>query len=201
MADTEYVDEDTYRREQGLSPISGTSSPAMPNMGGSAAYQPPQDRYGSSIITLTNPKDDLYKFELFLRSMQKRPDGTLAVVGKPLLNDKGINSVMACVESLVHHMNTLSNFDERTIQYFIVGLADTIIKDLMMNRLTYDVDRKNRDIIVDNAVRFAHGFVMRAYKEGDRKFWKGSVQEVKHTQEITGQQKSGFNPFNMFKKG
>lgn len=196
-SDVEYVSEDDYLKQ--LQQRQG-SMPSMPSMAG-GAYQSPQDKYGSSIIALTNPKDDLSKFELFLRSMRKNADGTFSSVGKPLLNDKGINAVMACIESLVHSMNTLSNFDKRNIEFFVVGLCDTITKDLMMNRITYDVDRKNRDIIVDNAVRFAHGFVMRAFNEGDRKFWKGSTQELKHTQEIVGQKGMSLNPFNMFNKG
>ncbi len=161
---------------------------------GARAYLPPRDLYGSSIITLTDPESDLYKFELFLRTLKINSKGKLESVGDPLMNDKGINAVMASVESIVHHTNTLSNFADQDMRFLIIGLADTITKDLMLNRLTYKIERKNRDIIVDNSVRFAYGFARRAFEEGDRKFWKGSVTEIRQTQD-TPRQKSIFNPF------
>lgn len=169
----------------------------LKKMAGAGAYLPPQDRYGSAITTLTDPQEDLIKFELFLRAQRYDLEGTLVKTGQALLNDKGINSIMASIESLVHHMNTLSNFSTQSVEFLIVGLADTITKDLMLNRLTYKIDRKNRDVVVDNAIRFAYGFTMRAFEEGDRKFWKGSVSEIKTTQEIA-KAKGGsiMNPFS-----
>ena len=104
----EYVDEGTYLRQlQQHQPVGFTTG---------SAYQSPQDKYGSSIITLTNPKDDLYKFELFLRALKKQPDGSLNVIGKPLLNDKGLNSIMASIESLVHSMNTYQKFLKKMLK-------------------------------------------------------------------------------------
>jgi len=160
---------------------------------GIKAYLPPRDLYGSSIITLTDPQNDLFKFELFLRSLREDASGNLAPIGEPLMNDRGINAVMASVESIVHHTNTLSNFEESDMEFLIAGLADTITKDIMLNRLVYNIDRKNRDVVVDNAVRFSYGFARRAFKEGDRKFWKGSVTEIRQSQETTNS-KSILNP-------
>lgn len=173
----------------------------LKKMAGAGAYLPPQDRYGSAITTLTDPQEDLIKFELFLRAQRYNMEGQLVKSGDALLNDKGINTIMASIESLVHHMNTLSNFNTVAVEFLIVGLADTIAKDLMLNRLTYEIDRKNRDVVVDNAVRFAYGFTMRAFEEGDRKFWKGSVSEIKTTQEISKPKGSSImNPLSWGKK-
>lgn len=165
------------------------------------AYSPSGFDHSSSILTLTNPEQDLYKFELFLRSLKDLPDGRIIKVGNPLLNDEGINSIMAAIESVVHHMNALSNFTEEDIIYMHDTLKDNLITDLMINALSYELNRKNRDVIVGNALRFAYGFMKRAFEEGDRKFWKGTTQEIKHTTEQQ-RQNSGLsmNPFKMFKK-
>lgn len=167
-------------------------------MTGAGAYIPPQDRYGSAITTLTNPDNDLYKFELFLRSLREDAKGELIEIGDPLLNERGINSVMATVQSVVHQMGSMTNYDEKDLDFYFDTLKGDLIHDLMVNRLAYKVDRKNRFLIVGNAMRFGWGFLKKSYHEGERKFWKGSVTEVKHTQQTD---KSGFslNPFNMLK--
>ena len=130
-------------------------------------YNNPAHNFQSSIITLTDPSNDLYKFELFLRNLRESGDGQLVKIGgdeewKPLLNDRGINSVMSSVESLVHQTNALSNFNDVDMKYLILGLADTITKDLMLSRLDYQINRKNRDLVLDNSVRFAYGFIKRS---------------------------------------
>lgn len=166
------------------------------------AYSPSGFEHKSSILQLTDPEDDLYKFELFLRSLKSLPNGETVSVGKPLLNNKGINSVMAAIESVVHHMNALSNFTADDILYLHETLKDNLILDLMVNSLDYDVERQNRDLIVGNALRFAYTFMKRAFEEGDRRFWKGTTQEVLHKTEQSNSGKSGvsMNPFRMFKK-
>ena len=51
------------------------------------AYQSPIERYGSQIQTLTNPDDDLYKFELYLRHLRVDSNGNLSKIG----NSKKVN--------------------------------------------------------------------------------------------------------------
>lgn len=74
-----------------------------------------------------------------------------------------------------------------------------IITEMMVNRKHYEINRKNRFLIVGNSLRLIQGFMKRPFQEGDRKFWKGSVTEVKHTQELT-KSRGGFslNPFSKF---
>lgn len=167
-------------------------------------YDPPsRDKYDSSIITLTDPKEALYNFELFLRCLREDREGKLKPIGEPLLNELGINTVMASVESVVHSMNTMSNFSEEDIIYLHDTLKNNLITSLMINHETFGVNKKNRDLILGNALRFAYGFMKRAYMEGERKFWKGSVQEVKHTQETNNPPRGGgftLNPFAWGKK-
>lgn len=169
---------------------------------GAGAYVPPQDRYGSAITTLTDPSNDLFKFELFLRSAKQDYDGNIVQIGESLLNERGINSVMATIESVVHQMGSMTNYDEKDLDFYFDTLKGDLIHDLMVNRIEYNVNRKHRFLIVGNAMRFGWGFVKKSFQEGERKFWKGSVTEVKHTQEMN-KPSGGFslNPFSYFRRG
>ena len=58
----------------------------------------------------------------------------------------------------------------------------TLAKDLMVNRYEYEIDSPSaRDRIFFTALTTAFITMKRAFEEGDRRFWKGSVQEVKTT--------------------
>ena len=116
-----------------------------------------------------------------------------------LMNEKGINSIMAMIESIVHQTNSLSNFDEKDLEFYFDTLKSDLITTLMINRLDYDIDRKNRSLIVGNAMRFGWGFIKKSFEEGERKFWKGSVQEVKHTQETNKVGGFSLNPFKSWR--
>ena len=118
-------------------------------------------------------------------------------MGKPLANEKGINAIMGIVESIVNHTNTLGNFDKNLMEFFFDTIKSDIVTDIMINREAYSIDRKNRDLIVGDVMRFSVAFATRPFEEGDKKFWKGSVSEIHHKQEMT-KPSSGFsmNPLN-----
>lgn len=179
---------------------------------GDAAYAPPVSGHSANISELTNPENDLVDFELFLRSMRRdhnknitkiarevtNEDGTKTLEWKPLLNESGINMVMGGVQSVVHQMNALSNFDDLVIEYLMETLKVNLIKEVMLNRLSYDVERKNRDLIVGNSLRFAYTFALRAFNEGDKKFWSKTSTEISHNQSQPRQSGSTMNPFGWF---
>jgi len=169
-------------------------------MGGAGAYAP-RELYASSIKELTDPSSDLAKFELFLRGYKISRDGTLIKQTDPLSNSKGIIAIMSIIESVVHHSNTLSNFSKDDMEFFFDTLKVDLITEVMINRIAYGIERKNRFLIIGNSMRFAYSFSKRVFEEGDRKFWKGSMTEVKHTQEsIEGRKSLTMNPFSWFKK-
>ena len=56
----------------------------------SAAFMSPMQQYGSSILELTNPQNELLKMELTFRAMILDKDGNERQIGKPLMNEEGI---------------------------------------------------------------------------------------------------------------
>lgn len=170
-------------------------------------YMSTLDRYSSNITTLTNPKDTLYDFELFLRRLRE-VDGrlmkvTVGGVWKPLLNDEGINTVLMSMQSILNPMTVWSNLDDREVGVIIKDLNRDMVKLLAFNKDTFKVDEINRSLVAGYARRFCYLFLKRPYKEGDRRFFGRITQEIRHHQEITKPRTSGgsvVNPFNWFKK-
>ena len=122
--------------------------------------------------------------ELTFRSMIIDKEGKATKVGDPLMNELGINSVIGQVQSIVNRVTIMSNLNKNEVPMLIDFLGDTLAKDLMMNRIRYQIkESSSRDKIFFTALSNAFICMKRAFDEGisDKKFWKGSQQDVTHT--------------------
>ena len=173
----------------------------LSNMSG--AYKSPIDMYGSQISVLTNPSDALYEFELFLRCLKEDENGNLVKIGgkywKPMMNDKGINSILMSMHSIINNMTPLSNLDDWEIAVLIRQLGYNLVDDMAFNRGEFELNDTNRRLIAGAALRFCYVFLKRPYHEGDRRFFGKITHEVKQTTDFN-KNKGGFslNPFKMF---
>jgi hypothetical protein len=150
-------------------------------------YLSPMSQYGSSIVTMTNPDSVLYKLELTFRNCILDADGNVKSAGEPLMNDYGINSVLGTAQSVINQVTIMSNVDKGNIEGLMEFLSDTLVQDLMTNRSIYGIKSMTvRNNIFHHTVTTALITLKRAFEEGDKRFWKGSVQEIKHTQESQG---------------
>jgi hypothetical protein len=112
-------------------------------------------------------------------------------VADPLINNIGINSVISQTQTIVSQVTIMGNLNKNEIPILIDFLGDTLIKDLMVNKLKYGiVSTEARDKIHYLAVSSAFICMKRAFEEGDRRFWGKVQQELTTT--IKGQeQKQG----------
>lgn len=156
----------------------------------SSPYASPLHNYAGSILLLTNPENELHKLELTFRNVIADEKGNIREVGHPLMNDEGVRSVLGQVQAIVSQVTVMSNLNERTRNALRNLLADTLAKDLMLNRLKYDIRNTSaRDRIYMESISMAVITMNRAADEGERKFWKGSQQEIiTHGQPIQGKQ-------------
>src|SRR3990167_4218791 len=153
----------------------------------SSLYQSPMYQYGSSMIILTNPEDEMFKLELSLRGLIQDREGKLQKLGQPLLNEQGIAIILGQVQSIVNRVTVMSNLEKTHIPCLIDFLADTLCKDLMINRRYYDIENlAARDKIFFMVLTTAFICMRRAFEGDDKKFWKGSVQEIRSSIETTG---------------
>jgi hypothetical protein len=162
--------------------------PGQPN------FSAPMNNYAGTIITMTNPDDELYKLELTLRNKILDRDGNPVVSGEPLMNEDGINAVLGLVQSIVNRVTIMSNLKDQEIRTLMDVLSDALARDLMMNRVKYGIKiGVSRDRIYSSALMSAFITMKRAYEEGDRRFWKGSQQEITTRVESNQRQKGLFS--------
>ena len=90
-----------------------------------APFMSPMQNYASSILQLTNPENEIYKMELTLRSQIVDKEGDTHQIGDPLLNEKGISSVIGQVQTVISQVTIMSNFEKNDIPLLIDFLGDT----------------------------------------------------------------------------
>lgn len=162
-------------------------------------YMSPMQGYGSSIVALTDPESQLYQMELLLRGQALDDSGNIREVGKALLNEEGINNVLAITRSIVNQVAVMSYFEKDEVSNKMDYLADVLAVDLMQNRYTYGFyDYSSRNRVYFIVMNYGHAAIKRAYEEGERRFLRAAQQEVRT--EVMGQQNksaiSKMNPFN-----
>lgn len=161
-----------------------------------APFLSPMQQYSSSILQLTNPENEIFKMELTLRSQIVDKDGNPHNVGDPLLNEQGISSVIGQVQALLNQVTIMSNFEKKDIPLMIDFLGDTLAKDLMMNRLRYNIRTPAaRDKIYFAALSGAYVCMKRALNNGERGFWKGSQQDIRQIIDTSNQKSKGLFGF------
>jgi hypothetical protein len=164
-------------------------------------YMSPMQQYGSSILLLTNPENEMYKMELTFRSERLDKNGEPFASGVPLMNDYGINSVIGQIQSVVNQVGIMGNLEMNEVIALLDNLADTLAQDLMVNVVPYGIKSTlARTKIYTIAINTCYICLKRAFHEGDRRFWKGSVQEI-YTKSQADTKKGGIlSAINPFKK-
>lgn len=168
----------------------------------SVQYNTPMHNFQSAITTLTSPEDELYMMELELRSMSVDKDGNVSQIGEPLLNEKGIRSIILQVRATMSRVAILSNLNDKMVSILTLYMAESLVKDLMMNNTVYEIKNVSARTKIFRTVNTnVYIALKRAQDEGERKFWKGSQQEI--TTRIDGGNKTNKGIWssigNMFK--
>lgn len=148
-------------------------------------YNPYNQNYGeSSLVQQTNPKEVLFQIEMALRGKieQVNEDGRtewiLPIGCKPIVNQQGINSLMADAKSVINQNTILSNYDDEQISKLIVRLGKSVNRKIKMNWKDFGIDKSNLDTAVFAVTDPAYAALHRAKKEGEKKFLKTSVRAV-----------------------
>lgn len=157
----------------------------------------PMFNYGSSIVFLTNPENELFKMELTFRGLAiNDKTGEPYKVGEPLMNEQGIKSVLGLVQSIVNQVTIFGNLSKNEIPLIMMELSDTLDRDLMVNKINYAIGKTiitkdGRQVVYYNpSVRDRIAFMVtsqaficlsRAKEGDDKRFWKGAVQEIQTT--------------------
>lgn len=145
----------------------------------SQPYASPMSQMQGNMVVMTNPDDEIYKFELALKGKMLNRENREVAISPALMNDVGVGSVVGQVQAAVNRVAVMSNFDSSDIPRVIELLADGLVQDLMMNRVHYQIiDGSARNKIFNMSLILVFITCKRALDEGDRRFWKGTQQEI-----------------------
>ena len=152
----------------------------------------PREMYGSAMLKLTNPENEISKMELTFKNAKLDGEGNVIESDTPLMNELGINSIIGIVQTVMNQVTIMSNISKADIENIMMFLSDTLARDLMVNRVDYGIESKAaRDKIFFTALTTTYITLKRGYEEGDKRFWKGSVQEYRTTVDNVGSRSKG----------
>jgi len=162
---------------------------------------PEQGNISGSIVQMTNPENEICGLELAFKGLMEDRNGKITKTGDALMNDSGVNSVVSQIKSAVNQITIMSNIAERDVSMIMHLFSDTLIKDLMINKIKYEIkDSGDRSKILTMSQTVVYFCVNRAKLGDDKRFWKGSQQDIRTTIVNSGQKGGGvlakLNPFS-----
>jgi len=148
-------------------------------------YTPMPDvmtKLGDSVLQLTNPQDVIYQIKLNLEGYEYNINGELLKDEKniPLINDEGKRRILGVVKSVVAQNSVMSNIETREDANAMIGhLTSKLIELLMVNMKRFEIkSREDASQILIYALYPCWFTILRCYKQGEKTFLKGSVQEI-----------------------
>jgi len=183
---------------------------------GQMPYFPPQPSINeTTLVSQTNPQGLIDELGHKLRSEIKKTeeDGSTKWVRPegidPMLNEKGIYSILVDVYSITNQGTILSNLTEDIVSKIVTELGKTVTFKLAMNWKEYECKKSNLSTIVLIVCNMSYMSLRRGMDQGERNFIKNVGRYTEH---ITmgggmqgGQQMEGgkkdrklWNPFSWF---
>lgn len=155
-------------------------------------YMAPMDLYGNAIIHMTETDREIRELELTFKNNYIDENGTEQSLGEPLMNDIGIKSVTGQIKSVVNRITIMSNLKEQEISQLMQYITRSLVYDLMLNRIKYEIAFENRTKIVSSTLTLVHNCLKRSQNGDDKRFWKGSTQTIEHTTTSNQRRNGGF---------
>lgn len=157
----------------------------------STPYQSPLNSFAGSIILLTNPQNELHQLELDLKNILPDGNGGYIPLGAPLMNDEGVKYFISIAQNYINQVTVMSELKEKMIMQLCRDAGDVINKALMLGVKQFQIRNPAfvRDRIETGITSFIYICMMRASEGGEKKFWKGSTQEI--TTRVDGAQRRG----------
>lgn len=141
----------------------------------------PMDKYGSGILSLTNPEGEIYKLQLSLRNQWMDERGQITSLGTPLMTDQGINRVIGFVQSIVNSNTIMSNYKDDQIAKIILFNYDVFTQDLIFSKDNFGIQgdmESIRNLIINTTFNLVMASIHRAKDQGEKGFLSKSTQEI-----------------------
>ena len=160
---------------------------------GGVPYVTPMNTHNSNIVYMTSTAEEIDEFERTLKGQTLDGKGNLVQVDDPLLNDEGVRKIIGIARSVVTRISVMSNYDKEDVKEYMLRNGNALIQILMLGRITYKLRgniHATRTLILEEFNNLCHSTIKRGFMEGDKRFWKGTQQEI-ITRIDSSQQKKG----------
>src|SRR3990167_10878754 len=146
-------------------------------------YFPPQSPIDEvTLVSQTNPHSLLVELQHKLRSeiaiedqygnkMWERPPEI-----KPMLNERGVHSILIDAYSVVNQNTILSNLSEEDVSKIVIELGKSVTFKLAMNWKEFECEKSNLSTIVLTVSTMAYTALRRGFEQGERTFLKTAVR-------------------------
>jgi len=135
-----------------------------------------------------NTEPVVRQIEMYLRGRreevyQDEKDGIIknrtVYIGKPLINDEGLQWIMNFVETLFNVQVVQGNFEEYD-QYtaFLERTRKDLAEHLMINLYDYDIKENNYNGVISTMMRFVETFTSRLIKNKERDSYNNTIRSV-----------------------
>lgn len=139
------------------------------------------------------------ELEAFYRGMRvvgwKETDNSIKPVfeqlGRPRMNDKGIQDMMSWLKSLFNPQTVQGNTSELELSQQLANINADLAENLMINLHEYDISENDYNGIIDRTMTTATFFFSRTLDNLERESYGQTTRSV----ERMSSEKAGWNPF------
>jgi len=174
-------------------------------------YFPPQSSIKeTTLVSQTNPQPLLEELSHKLRCEmpETQEDGRIKWVKpagvEPLLNEKGIHSILVDVYSITNQGTILSNLNEEIVSKIVIEVGKAIVFKLATNWKEYECKKSNLTTIVLTVCNMSYMALRRGMDQGERTFIKSVGRYTEQVavrpqgMQMEDKKKSLLNPFSWF---
>ena len=127
------------------------------------------------LVEQTNPTKIVNDIMLRLRGRTKLSNGDEIEMGKPKMNEKGIEAMWFILESHINQNIILSHLDREEIGKLMNALQEDLVDDLALNWKIYGIQEKTDLDIINNSILVNIFLALKRAEGQNEKNWLGKI--------------------------
>ena len=138
----------------------------------------------NTLVSQTNPKDILEELQHKLRSEipESGPDGKInwkrPSEVRPMMNERGIHSVLVDCYGIINQNTILSNLDEEDVRVMVLEHSKALTLKLAVNWKEFECEKSNLSTIVLIVASMIYTSLRRGFNQDERTFLKTAVRST-----------------------
>lgn len=165
--------------EQQMQQYDEGSEQFPPQMSQGLSQYIPQNN--ANMITMTDPEEVVRRLEATYRGQVADSSGNYTQKYVPIMNEEGTSKIIGLIRAVVSRVTLMSFVDDHTYQQVMFEMGMAMHKILMVSRVTFKLGSDaDRELVKTSALTTCQFCILRALEGGERRFWKGTVQEFSY---------------------